>query len=58
MVREPVIVLVVLGALVWLGMGVSMATVLRRAGIAPLRAWLIGLLAWPLVLRRVRQMRG
>ncbi|HSK24840.1 MAG TPA: hypothetical protein VK906_16770 [Egicoccus sp.] len=40
---------VVLGLLVYLGMGLRAALLLRRAGVPAARAWLAGVLAWPLV---------
>ena len=46
-----------LGVLVWLGMGVSVATLLRRADVPAGRAYGASLLLWPLVLRRLRQLR-
>jgi hypothetical protein len=52
----PLTALVVLGVLVWVGMGVSTATLLRRAGVAVLRAWVVALVAWPAVLLRIRRL--
>jgi hypothetical protein len=56
-VRGPVIALLALLLLVWVGMGVSTATLLRRAEVPSSRAWPLALVAWPLVLWRVRGLR-
>jgi hypothetical protein len=47
-----------LAVLVWLGMAISVATLLRRADVPAARAYLVCLALWPLVLRRVRQLRA
>ena len=57
MIRGPVVALVALALLVWVGMGVSTATLLRRAQVPAARAWPLALAAWPLVLWRVRGRR-
>ena len=49
-------VVVVLGLLIWVGMGVSTATLLRRAEVPAGRAWALSLLAWPVVLFRIRRL--
>lgn len=54
----PLTALAVLGVLIWVGMGVSTATLLRRAGVAVPRAWAVAVLAWPAVLFRIRRLRG
>jgi hypothetical protein len=58
MLQGPLGALLVLAVLVWLGMAVSVATLLRRAGVPAARAYLVCLAVWPLVLRRVRELRG
>lgn len=58
MLRGPLTAMAALAALVWLGMGISTATLLRRAEVPAVRAWPAALLAWPLVLRRVRHLGG
>jgi hypothetical protein len=58
MLQGPLGALLVLAVLVWLGMAVSVATMLRKAGVPPARAYLVCLAVWPLVLRRVRELRG
>lgn len=40
-----------LALLVYVGMGIRAALVLRRAGVPGTKAWLAGVLAWPLVRR-------
>jgi hypothetical protein len=50
---EPLIAVVGLLLLVHLGMAVRTALALRRVGVTPVRAWMAGLLAWPLVRRAV-----
>lgn len=50
------VALLALLGLVWLGMAVSTATLLRRAAVPGPRAWAASLLAWPLVLRRLREL--
>jgi hypothetical protein len=56
--QGPLVAVAVLGVLVWLGMGVSVGTMLRRAEVPPLRAYVASLLLWPLLVRRMRQLRG
>lgn len=46
---------VVLALLVYVGMGIRAALLLRRAGVPGPTAWLAGVLAWPLVRRIVSQ---
>lgn len=46
---------VVLALLVYVGMGIRAALLLRRADVPGPTAWLAGLLAWPLVRRIVSQ---
>jgi hypothetical protein len=55
--QGPLGALLGLALLVWFGMGISTATVLRRAEVPTARAYAVCLLAWPLVLRRLRQLR-
>ena len=55
---EPLIALTALAVLVWLGMGASTATLLRRAGAPVGRALALSLVAWPLVLWRLRRPPG
>ena len=58
MLRGPLTALLALSLLVWVGMGVSTATLLRRAGVPGVRAWTVALVAWPAVLRRIRRPPG
>jgi hypothetical protein len=55
--QGPLVAVAVLGVLVWLGMGVSVGTMLQRAEVPPLRAYAASLLLWPLLVRRMRQLR-
>jgi hypothetical protein len=50
---QPLVAVLVLGLLVYVGMGTRTAVALRRAGVPAGRAWAAGLLAWPLVRRAV-----
>jgi hypothetical protein len=52
----PLTAFVVLAVLVWVGMGVSTATLLQRAEVPALRAWTLALVAWPAVLFRIRRL--
>jgi hypothetical protein len=56
--RQPLVALLVLGALVHLGMAVRTALALRQVGVPAPRAWAASLLAWPLVRRAVREPQG
>lgn len=44
----------VLAVLLYVGMGIRTAVMLRRQGTPTVTAWLAGLLAWPLVRRIAR----
>jgi hypothetical protein len=55
--QGPLVAVAVLAVLVWLGMGVSVGTMLQRAEVPPLRAYVASLLLWPVLVRRMRQHR-
>ncbi|MFA9445227.1 hypothetical protein [Egicoccus sp. AB-alg6-2] len=54
MTTNWLVAVVVLGLLLYVGMGLRTALLLRRQGTPTVTAWLAGVLAWPLVRRIVR----